>query len=70
MRWLLRTVEEHIFLTNSNSVSLTEFHLIIMHMGGVQTWSQQVQIETQFDSIGSKSAVQLKLTLRGVNWTF
>lgn len=37
MRWLLRTVEEHMFLTNSNSVGLTEFSLIIVHTGGVQT---------------------------------
>lgn len=43
MRWLLRTVEEHVFLTNSNSVDLTEFSLIIVHTGGVQTQSQQVQ---------------------------
>lgn len=48
---------------------LTEFSLIIVHTGGVQTQSQ-VQKYTGFNCIGSKSAVQLKLTLLEVDWAF
>ena len=70
MRWWFRTVGEHVFLTNSNSVGLTELSLIITHTGGVQTWSQQVQKYTGFNCISSKTAVELKLTLLEVDWTF
>lgn len=68
MRWLLRMMELHVFLTSSSSVGVADLSLTVMHTGDGQTWSQQKHKSAGFNCINSKPALQLKLTLIKGDW--